>query len=642
MSGTGTPLYGATIDDRFWSAFRNTLVREGIPYQWQALNDRVPDAEPSHCMRNFRVAAGKEPGGFGGFVFQDSDVAKWLEGVAYSLRWHPDPALEAVADGAIQAIVDAQQPDGYMDTYYIINGLDRRWTNLKDHHELYVAGHMIEAAVAYFQATGKRALLDAVIHLADHIDAVLGPEPDKLPGYPGHPEIELALMRLYGVTGDPKHLRLAEYFIRQRGQSPLYFQQETERNGNTFPWKDSCFQYQYYQAGKPLSEQRDAEGHAVRAMYLFSGMADVARATGDPGLIENCRRLWRSVTRRRMYVTGAIGSSEYGEAFTFDYDLPNDTIYGETCAAIGLVFFARRMLGLEAKGEYVDVMERALYNGVISGMQLDGKRFFYVNPLEVLPEACEKDQYKHHVKYRRQKWFGCACCPPNIIRLLTSLEDYLYSVDGDKLYVHLYAAGSVRAAVCGQPVTLRVATDYPWDGKIDLTVDADAEFALKLRVPGWCHGFTLSVNGAAFSAQPEEGYVTLARRWQAGDAVSLTLDMPVRLIRANPRIPEDAGKVAVARGPLVYCLEEADNGPGLHRITLDGVQAKDFAAEWQLDMLGGIVALTSPGWRESDAGWDALYSDTADITRERATLTWIPYYAWCNRTPGEMRVWIRR
>ena len=435
------------IEDPFWFRVRETVRREGIPYQWKALNDEIPGAEPSRCMRNFRIAAGKMQGEHAGFIFQDSDIAKWIEGAAFSLRWYPDPELEKIVDGAIEEVVAAQQPDGYLDTYYIINGLDKRWTNLKDNHELYCAGHMIEAAVAYYQVTGKRVLLDAVIRLVDHIDSVLGAEEGKLPGYPGHPVIEMALMRLYQVTGNPKHLNLARYFVDQRGRSPLFFEEEDKRNGNKFYWKDSYFRYQYYQAGKPVREQEDAEGHAVRAMYLYSGMADVARETGDSSLADSCRRLWRSVVSRRMYITGSIGSSEYGEAFTFDYDLPNDTVYGETCAAIGLVFFARRMLSLEPKAEYADVMERALYNGVISGMQLDGRRFFYVNPLEVLPEASLKDHGKHHVKVERQKWFGCACCPPNVIRLVSSLEDYIASVRGDALYLHLGNAG----LLCTEP-----------------------------------------------------------------------------------------------------------------------------------------------------------------------------------------------
>ena len=643
MRGAGAFIQKASIEDTFWSRTRETVRREGIPYQWKALNDEIADAEPSYCMRNFRIAAGQEKGEHAGCVFQDSDVAKWIEGAAFSLRWHPDPALEATIDGAIDQVVAAQQPDGYLDTYYIINGLDRRWTNLKDNHELYCAGHLLEAAVAYFQVTGKRKLLDAMIRYVDYIDSVLGPEAGKLHGYPGHPVIEMALMRLYGVTKDPKHLKLAKYFVDQRGQRPLYFEAEDARNHNPFYWKDSYFQYQYYQAGMPLREQTEAQGHAVRAMYLYSGAADVARETGDEALADVCRRLWNSTVKKRMYVTGAVGSSEYGEAFTFDYDLPNDTIYGETCAAIGLVFFARRMLTLEAKGEYADVMERALYNGVISGMQLDGKKFFYVNPLEVLPEASLKDHAKRRVKVERQKWFGCACCPPNIIRLLASLEDYIYSVNGREVYLHLYVGGSLETRVDGKPVRLDVKTDYPWDGAVAVTVKDAANFALKLRVPGWCRRWSLKVNGAAVQAAPGDGYLTLDRSWAAGDSVALNLDMPVEVVRANPRVYEDVGRVAVARGPLVYCLEEADNTRNLHMLRLGETTAEDFEKAWKPDKLGGIVELTSPGLRESDAGWgDALYSAERAIEVEPARLTWIPYYSWANRAPGEMRVWIRR
>lgn len=645
MSGAGSFSQTACITDRFWSRIRDTVRREGIPYQWNALNDRIDDAEPSYCMRNFRIAAGKQRGTHGGFIFQDSDVAKWIEGAAYTLRWHPDPALEETIDAAIKEVIEAQQPDGYLDTYYIINGLEKRWTNLKDNHELYCAGHMIEAAVACYQMTGKRALLDAMVRFVDYIDTVLGPEEGKLHGYPGHPVIEMALMRLYDVTKDPKHLRLAKYFVDQRGQSPLYFKEEDERNHNPFYWKDSYFQYQYYQAGKPVREQADAEGHSVRAMYLYSGMADVARETGDASLAEACRRLWKSTTQRRMYVTGSIGSSEYGEAFTFDYDMPNDTIYGETCAAIGLVFFARRMLSLEVRGEYADVMERALYNGVISGMQLNGKKFFYVNPLEVLPEACLKDHGKHRVKFERQKWFGCACCPPNIIRLLSSLEDYIYSVNGRELFVHLYVGGSVEAQVAGQKVRLTVETDYPWDGAIRLSanVDSPAAFALGLRVPGWCHRHALKINGVTEDLPIGNGYLVIDRQWQDGDVVELNLDMPVALVHANPRVYEDVGKVAVARGPLVYCLEEADNSRHLHNIRLGNVSAEQFEAEWKPEKLNGIVEIKSPGIRETDKGWsDMLYSDVNAIDTEHVTLTWIPYYSWANRNPGEMRVWVRQ
>ena len=643
MRGAGRFVSGAGICDTFWARTRETIRQEGIPYQWRALNDMIPDAEPSYCMRNFRIAAGKEQGKHAGYVFQDSDVAKWIEGAAFSLRWHPDPELEATVDSAIDEVVAAQQPDGYLDTYYIINGLDGRWTNLKDNHELYCAGHLLEAAVTYYQVLGKRKLLDAMIRYIDYIDTVLGPEEGKLHGYPGHPVIEMALMRLYDITRDPRHLRLAKYFVDERGQRPLFFRDEDERNKNRFYWKGSYFQYQYYQAGMPIREQTEAQGHSVRAMYLYSGVADVARETGDEALKEVCRRLWKSTVQRRMYVTGAIGSSEYGEAFTFDYDLPNDTIYGETCAAIGLVFFARRMLTLDAKGEYADVMERALFNGVLSGMQLDGKKFFYVNPLEVLPEASRKDFHKRHVKVERQKWFGCACCPPNLIRMLASLEDYIYSVDDTAVFVHLYIGGSLETTVHGDPVRLDVRTDYPWEGAVVLTVDTAAVFTLKLRVPGWCQRYELRINGRAVELKPEDGYIPVSRSWSAGDRVELLMDMPVTLVQANPRVYEDAGKVCVSRGPLVYCLEEADNTRNLHQIRLGGIGAGDFDAAWKPDKLGGIVELTSAGLCETDTGWgETLYSATREIETTPMKLTWIPYYSWANRDPGEMRVWVRR
>ncbi|MBO4883979.1 MAG: glycoside hydrolase family 127 protein [Clostridia bacterium] len=641
MADYGGNQTAVRIGDRFWSAFRETAAREGIPYQWKALNDAVPDAAPSGCMRNFRIAAGREQGGHAGFVFQDSDAYKWLEGVAFSLRWRPDPALEAVADGAIAEIAAAQQPDGYLDTYYIINGLDKRWTNLKDHHELYCAGHMIEAAVAYYQATGKRVLLDAAIRLAAHIDSVIGPEEGKIHGYPGHPVIEMALMRLYGVTKDPMHLRLAKYFVDERGKSPLFFEEEDRRQNRRNYWADGPHGYAYYQAAQPVREQKDAVGHSVRAMYLYSGMADVARETGDESLKEACRTLWRSTARRRMYVTGAVGSTEYGEAFSFDYDLPSDTVYGETCAAIGLVFFARRMLSLETKGEYADVMERALYNGVLSGMQLDGKRFFYVNPLEVVPEACEKDPHKRHVKPERQKWFGCACCPPNLIRLLASLEDYVCSAAGDALYIHLYAGGEIRADV-GGTMALSVETDYPWDGAVRVCVaEAPAgEKTLALRVPGWCRRWSLAVNGEIVTVAPEDGYVSLKRVWRAGDVVELALDMPARYVRSAPKVRENAGRVALTRGPVVYCLEEADNGAALHMVRAGGAPRAETA--WRPDLLGGVVAITTAGLREKDDGWgETLYDDRPAPAAEETPLHWIPYYAWANRGVGEMRVWIR-
>ena len=639
MAGYGVPVPLTDIREGFWAGFRETLVREAIPYQWAALNDALPDtAEKSGCMRNFRIAAGLETGDFHGYPFQDSDVYKWLEGVAYSLRWRPDPALEALADGAIDIIAAAQQPDGYLDTYYIIRGLDRRWTNLRDDHELYVAGHLIEAAVAYRQATGKSVLLEAAIRFAEHIGSVIGPEEGKLHGYPGHPVLEMALMRLYALTGDERHLRLAEYFIRERGRSPLFFEEERLRYGREAAWRDSPLGLRYYQAHAPLTEQEDAEGHAVRAMYLYSGMADVAGVTGAGDLAAACRRLWESAVRRRMYVTGTLGSSEHGEAFTFDYDLPNDTVYGETCASVGLVFFAARMLRLEPRGEYGDVMERALYNGVLSGMQLDGKRFFYVNPLEVVPEACARDRHKSHVKPERQPWFGCACCPPNLVRLLASLEDYAAVRREGTLYLNLYLGGLLRDG----GLALRMDTRYPWEGRVELTVTEarGEERSLALRIPGWCGSWGLRLNGEELRPECREGYALLRRPWRAGDRLTLDLDMVPRWVRADPRVREDAGKVALQRGPLVYCLEEADNGTGLHLLRRG--PEPEAEVRWEPETLGGVVTVTTSGLREAE-DWprDRLY-DFREAPELRPTrLRWVPYYAWANRGPGEMRVWIR-
>lgn len=482
------------IQDKFWKEYMEVVRKHVIPYQWEALNDRIEDAEPSGCIRNFRVASKQEEGEFYGMVFQDSDVYKWLEAVAYSLMWHPDEELEKTADDVIDLIGAAQQPDGYLDTYYIINGLEKRFTNLMDHHELYCLGHMVEGAVAYYNATGKRKFLDIAIGYADCVYENLGVEEGKIPGYPGHEVAEMALVALYGITKDEKHLKLAKYFVDQRGQSPLFFDVESEKNGNTCYWDDSYMKKQYYQAGKPVREQDVAEGHAVRAVYLYSGMADVASACEDEELFHVCEKLWENIVTKQMYVTGAIGATQHGEAFTFDYDLPNDTIYAETCAAIGLIFFSRRMFEITKESKYMDVVERCLFNGVISGMSLDGKRFFYVNPLEVNPEASEKDYNKKHVKPERQKWFGCSCCPPNIARLLSSIGGYAYECNENSVYMNLFVGGKIEAVLNGKKNVFKVETEYPWNGTVEINVEneEDSVFTYAIRIPDWCEKYKLT------------------------------------------------------------------------------------------------------------------------------------------------------
>lgn len=409
------------IQDQFWNTYSDLVRETVIPYQWEALNDRVEDAEPSHAIRNFRIAAGLEQGEFGGWVFQDSDLYKWLEAVAYSLRHHPDQRLEKIADESIELIRQAQHDDGYLNTYFTIQEPGKQWTNLYEAHELYCAGHLIEAAVAYYQATGKRKLLDISCRFADLIDRMFGTKPGQIRAYCGHQEIELALIKLYGVTVEERYLNLSQYFIDERGKQPNYFIEEWERGSRTNIWSQGAPNLEVYQSHLPVREQKVAVGHSVRAVYMCTAMADLARLTGDEGLKAACERLWSNTTGKQMYITGGIGSTHLGEAFTFDYDLPNDSVYAETCASIGLIFWARRMLQLEVKSEYADVLERALYNNVLGSMSMDGKHFFYVNPLEVWPEASLKNPDKHHVKPIRQKWFGCSCCPPNVARLLGSL-----------------------------------------------------------------------------------------------------------------------------------------------------------------------------------------------------------------------------
>lgn len=640
MSITCVSVKNVRIDSPFWAQRQNIARTQGIPYQLEALNDRLPNTEPSHCMENFRIAAGLSKGAFHGFPFQDSDLAKWLEAVAFSLMTKPDAALEEEADKAIELICAAQRPDGYLSTYYIINGLEKRWTNLTDNHELYIAGHMMEAAVAYYQATGKSRLLDACVRLADHIDSVFGPEEGKLHGYPGHPVIEMALVRLYEVTGDEKHLRLAKYFVDERGQKPLYFPAEAQKYGNPVYHTEGYLGYRYYQADRPVREQDRVEGHAVRAVYLYCGMEDVARHTQDESLHEACLRLWKNLTRRNMYITGGIGSSSYGEAFTYDYDLPNDTVYAETCAAIALAFWAQRMLRHEARGEYADVLERALYNGIISGMDLDGRRFFYVNPLEVVPQACREDYLRAHVKPERQKWFGCACCPPNLMRLLMSLGQYVYSTDENTAYVHLYIGSEASLRVAGQTVEVHMKSDYPWDGRVSvsLQVEKPAPFRVAVRIPGWCGRHTLLVNGQEANAQMVDGYAYMEREWHTGDAIELVMEMPVSIVRANPHVREDIGKVAVMRGPVVYCLEEADNGDALHLIRLP--QDAAFTETWEPDLLQGVISLTCNAMRVRTWEEEALYAPARPVRQEPCMLKWIPYYAWANRGLGEMTVWV--
>lgn len=635
------------IDDSFWSSYIKLVREVVVPYQWEALNDRVPEAEPSHAIHNFRIAAGLAEGEFYGMVFQDSDVAKWLEAVGYLLATQPDPELEQIADEVIELVAKAQHPDGYLNTYYTLKEPGKRWTNLCECHELYSAGHMIEAGVAYFQATGKRKLLDVVCLFADYIDTVFGPEPDKIHGYDGHQEIELALMKLYHATDNAKYMKLSQYFLDERGNQPHFYDAEWEARGQTHHWQNSFMieEKSYSQAHLPVREQEKAEGHAVRAVYMATGMADVAAETGEAGLLEACRRLWKNIVTRRMYITGGIGSMAQGEAFSFDYDLPNDTVYAETCASIGLIFFANRMLQIEQKSEYADVLERALYNTVVGGMSQDGKRFFYVNPLEVNPQACGKNKNYDHVKPERQGWFGCACCPPNVARLLASLGQYIYTIRDNTIYTHLYIGSTVEANLPSGQVLIKQQSQLQWDGAVgfEIRTEKPAAFTLALRLPDWCNGATLVINGKPFSFDGEtvDGYVHVTREWQDGDMVNWTMATPILRMKGHPLIRQTAGKVALQRGPLVYCLEQADNGDNLHQLALQA--GGKLQTRHQDHLLGGIMTVNAEAVRFTAAADnlnDRLYLHDAVYTAETVEVTFIPYYAWANRGLGEMSVWV--
>lgn len=655
-----------TITDGFWSAKRALVRKEVIPYQWEILNDRIPEAEASYCMHNFKAAAAlnkraveqgsayeapkftyrgfavfpetredAKPDEFYGFVFQDSDFYKWIEAVGYTLATNPDPLLEETADKAIDIVCAAQLPNGYLDTYYIINGMDRSFTDLRDHHELYCLGHLIEGAVAYYEATGKDKLLNAAKRYADYVSNMLGTEEGKINGYPGHEIAEMALFRLYDLTHEERYRKLAEYFIDERGKSPNYFEGE-------HPDMKGKPDY-YHQAHMPVRQQTEAVGHAVRAVYLYSGMADMALKSGDSELKNACQKLWDSIVNTKLYITGGIGATHLGESFSFPYDLPNDTAYSETCAAIGLVFFARRMLCLDPDSKYADIMELALYNTVLAGMALDGKSFFYVNPLEVIPEACEKDERKMHIKPVRQKWFGCACCPPNIARLISSLGQYIFAEDQNTLYTNLYIGSETVKNVDGKNVKVSVMSVLPNSGNVSISVTgaAGTDFVLALRVPAWTAGNYKILGAEDLTTEIRNGYI-FCSGFEADTKIDLEFDMTARIITADEKVSEDAGKVAIMRGPVVYCAEEADNGPALReiRIKTPAVITEKTTDEFGADAVKLVIKAYRIRQEGTEISSTSLYKTFTGFSSEDIDLTLIPYHLWANRGKGEMSVYV--
>jgi hypothetical protein len=625
------------LKEGFLGKYQKQMINQVLPYQYDILNDALADVEKSHALENFRIAAGEAEGEFYGMVFQDSDVAKWLEAASYALAVSYDPKLDATVDETIRIVGKAQQADGYLNTYFTIKEPEHKWQNLQECHELYCAGHMIEAGVAHFEATGKTTLLDIVKKNADCICNRFGK--GKVRGVSGHPEIELALMRLYHVTGTQAYLDTALYFINERGVEPEYIEEEAKNRG----WIHFGMNPQdkeYPQVYAPVREQKDAVGHAVRAVYLYTGMADAARTCGDTSLLDACETLWQSITTKRMYVNGSIGSTGIGEAFTMDYDLPNDTNYSETCASVGLIFFGKQMLSASdvPDSKYSDVMERALYNTVLAGMSLNGKNFFYVNPLEANPYYDGTCATHKHVLAHRPSWYGCACCPPNVARLLTSLSNYLWTVKKDAVYSDLFAPGTLDLKK-ESGIVIETATNYPLEGTIQFQIATTAASTITtfgMRIPDWCRRYEIIVNDTAQNPPLHHGYATIKLVPGSTTTVTLKLDMTPQRIYANPKIREDAGCVAIMRGPLLYCIEGVD-----HNQDLSGILLKKDSPITELPyddtLLDGIVPLQLEGVRIASS--ESLYTYSRPAATE-LKLHAIPYYAWDNRGTNEMKVWL--
>lgn len=567
-----------SIDDAFWTPRLDRHMSATVPVCIDQIEHQTGR------MQNF-VNAARRSGKHSGIFFDDSDVYKAIEGFAYALQNHRDARLEAKTDEWISKICAAQLDDGYLNTYYTLTGLDKRWTD-NNMHEMYCAGHLIEAAIAYKRATGKRKFLDTAIRLADYLDRTFGE--GKREWVPGHEEIELALVKLYDETGDSKYLKLSHRLLEMRGRA-------NPKNA-------------YDQSAVPVTQLYSIAGHAVRAMYLFCGMADVAALTHDKGYMAALDSLWHDVVDRNMYVTGGIGSSATNEGFTHDYHLPNREAYCETCASVGMVMWNWRMNLMTGDAKYADILERALYNGALAGVSLSGDRFFYVNPLS--------SDGGHH----RQAWYGCACCPSQICRFLPSIGGYAYALSDDALWVNLFISGKADIPCAdGRKIRLSLHTAYPWQGRVALTLRSGLDGRkLRIRIPAWADSYTLTLNGKRISAKRDRGYAVVGKKLRAGDVVELTLPMKVRTVQADPRVKDDAGKCAIERGPIVYCEEEADNGKAAPAIK----RGATFSAGYSAPLLGGVVAI-----------------DATNAPGEKPVRL-IPYYAWDNRTPGTMNVWL--
>jgi DUF1680 family protein len=603
------PLVDVKIGDGFWASRIETTCDATVPHC-------LTYCEELGKIDNFRIVAGKKQGKFRGAFWEDSDLVKVIEGASYCLYHKPDPALDRRLDEIIAIIAAVQDPSGYVNTYFTLVEPKNRWQD-ECKHETYCAGHLIEAAVAHHQITGKRAFLDVATRLADHMCTVFGP--GKQTDVPNHAEVELALVKLWRATGQQRYLDLARFWVDGRGHY------EGRR-----PRKPAEYWGEYCQDDRPIREQRGIAGHAVRAMYFYSGATDLASLSADAGYLKTLDSVWRDVTERKMYITGGIGPSGRNEGFTTAYDLPNETAYCETCASIGVVFWGHRMTLLHGDARYADVAERALYNGAIAGVSLDGKRFFYTNPLA--------STGKHH----RIPFFGCACCPTNIVRFIPAVGGYAYAVDRSVVYVNHYMPSTTRVNLDGKPLTLVQETSYPWSETVTIRLPPQTPlpmtFTFCLRIPGWCEGATIKLNGRALGPLAvEQGYARIARTWSADDLIELSLPMPVRRVYADSRVKADTGRVAIQRGPIVYAVEGIDHGGRVHDLVLS--KDSPLRAEYCRDLLGGVVVVRGKARAIAGGQRSSPGAAAAQETRDVQLLA-VPYFAWDNRAAGEMAVWL--
>jgi DUF1680 family protein len=608
-----------TVDDAFWKPRMEKVAEITIPVCMDQTEIKTPR------IRNFEITAGLRKGDFEGIFYDDSDVFKALEAIAYSLKVKNNPEIEKRADGWIDKIAAAQQPNGYLNTFYTLKEPDKKWTDMSMHED-YNGGHLIEAGVAYFNATGKRKLLDVAIKFADHFDSLFGP--DKRHWVTGHQELELALVKLYKTTGNKKYLNLADWLLSERGHKHAVGYTWTD-------WRDTA----YAQDVLPVKQQTQITGHAVRAMYLYTGAADVAAMTGDGEYFKAMKTVWEDVVHRNMYVTGGIGSSGSNEGFSVDYDLPNEKAYCETCASVGMVFWNQRMNALSGNAQYIDVLEKVLYNSALDGLSFEGDRFFYGNPLA------------SNGQHFRKEWFGTACCPSNIARLVASLGDYIYGVSEKDIYVNLFIGSSTSLTIQDTKVELRQITSYPWNGKVSLEVKPSkkSSFTLRIRIPGWLKGqavpgdlyqfkeikqvqLPILLNGVSVPYTEESGYALIEREWKMGDIITFELPMDIKRVTARPELKAANNRVALQRGPLIYCVEGTDNeGKAWNFILPDNEAIK---ANFDEKMLGGLMKL------QFSAPTVKISADGLDVSTSKQNITAIPYFSWCNRGQTAMQVWL--